>query len=183
MPRPRPSVFISSTLILLRLLLSLTTTTTITHAFFLPSSPSPAPAPRPLPSLSLPSYPLAPLHAVPDGLLDEDGEPQYDAPTRARIENLIQENKIVLFMKGNRLFPSCGFSNTAIRILDQLNVEYETVDVLADERIRGEIKRYSAWPTIPQLYLQGEFVGGSDIILEMYQTGELQEMIEIAAAS
>lgn len=120
MPRPHPSVFISPILILLLLLLALTTT--ITHAFRLPSSPSPASAPRRLPSLSLPSSPLASLHAVPDGLLDEDGEPQYDAPTRARIEKLIQENKIVLFMKGNRLFPSCGFSNTAIRILDQLSV-------------------------------------------------------------
>jgi len=122
MPRPRPSASaISPLLLLLVLLLALANTTTLTHAFLLPSPPSPASAPRRLPSLPS-SLPSSPLHAVPDGLLDENGELQYDAPTRARIETLIKENKIVLFMKGNRLFPSCGFSNTAIRILGQLSV-------------------------------------------------------------
>ena len=86
-------------------------------------------------------------------------------------------------MKGNKLFPGCGFSGTAARILESLNVEFKDVDVAADFRLKEELKRYSEWPTIPQLYLQGEFIGGADIMIEMYQTGELQESIEIAAAS
>ncbi|TFJ82799.1 hypothetical protein NSK_005875 [Nannochloropsis salina CCMP1776] len=177
----------SRTASLFALLVLGTLATTLSHAFLISNSQPGSSSIARLPASALgPSTPFclpSSLRAVPEGLLDDDGEPQYDAPARAKIEELIKNNKVVLFMKGTRLFPSCGFSNTAIRILDQLNVEYETVDVLADERIRGEIKRYSAWPTIPQLYLQGDFIGGSDIILEMYQTGELQEMIEIAAAS
>ena len=112
-----------------------------------------------------------------------DFDDEIDFATRARIENIIQENKIVLFMKGNKLFPGCGFSGTAVRILESLNVEFKDVDVGADFRLKEELKRYTEWPTIPQLYLQGEFIGGADIMIEMYQTGELQESIEIAAAS
>jgi monothiol glutaredoxin len=86
-------------------------------------------------------------------------------------------------MKGNKLFPQCGFSNTACRILDALNTPYETVNVLEDENIRNGIKIYSSWPTIPQLYVNGEFIGGSDIMIEMYQNGQLAEMIEVANAN
>lgn len=84
---------------------------------------------------------------------------------------------------GNKVFPQCGFSNTACRILDTLNVAYETVDVLADPDIRQGIKVFSSWPTIPQLYVNGEFIGGSDIMMELYQSGELAEMCEIANAN
>jgi monothiol glutaredoxin len=85
-------------------------------------------------------------------------------------------------MKGSKLFPQCGFSNTATQILNSFNIDYQTVDVLADERIRQGIKEYSSWPTIPQLYVAGEFMGGSDIMIEMYQSGELGEVIEKAKA-
>jgi monothiol glutaredoxin len=106
-----------------------------------------------------------------------------DEPTRDRLTDLVSKNRILLFMKGNKLFPQCGFSNTACRILDQFNVPYETVDVLADEKIRSGVKTFSAWPTIPQLYVNGEFIGGSDIMIEMYKSGELAEMLEVAAAN
>jgi monothiol glutaredoxin len=89
---------------------------------------------------------------------------------------------VVLFMKGNKLFPQCGFSNTATQILNSFGIPFHTVDVLADENIRQGIKIYSEWPTIPQLYVAGEFIGGSDIMIEMYQSGELGEMIEKAKA-
>jgi monothiol glutaredoxin len=102
--------------------------------------------------------------------------------TRERIQGLVDKHPVLLFMKGSKLFPQCGFSNTATQILNSFNVEFYTVDVLADERIRQGIKEFSAWPTIPQLYVAGEFLGGSDIMLEMYQNGELGEMIEKAKA-
>jgi len=94
-----------------------------------------------------------------------------------RIGELIRSNDIVLFMKGTALFPQCGFSARAISILDHLNAKYETVDVLQDQEIRQEIKAYSDWPTIPQLYVKGEFVGGSDIMMEMFESGELHELV------
>lgn len=106
-------------------------------------------------------------------------EPQV----QQRIEDLVQKNKIVVFMKGNKLMPQCGFSNNVVQILNVLGVPYETVDVLADQEIRQGIKEYSNWPTIPQLYVNGEFVGGSDILIELYQSGELQQMMEVALAS
>ena len=81
-------------------------------------------------------------------------------------------------MKGSPLFPQCGFSSRAIAILDHLGVEYASVDVLQDQEIRQGIKEYSDWPTIPQLYVKGEFLGGSDIMMEMYEAGELQELVE-----
>ncbi len=95
-----------------------------------------------------------------------------------RIDALVKNNDVVLFMKGSPLFPQCGFSSKAIAILDHLNVTYESVDVLQDMEIRAGIKEYSDWPTIPQLYVKGEFLGGSDIMMEMYEAGELQELVE-----
>ena len=100
-----------------------------------------------------------------------------------RIDQLVNNNKILVFMKGAKLMPQCGFSNNVVQVLNSLGVSYETVDVLADEEIRQGIKEYSSWPTIPQVYINGEFVGGSDIVYEMYQKGELQQMIEVALAS
>ncbi len=103
--------------------------------------------------------------------------------TKARIEQLVGQSKILLFMKGSKLMPQCGFSNTVVNILNSLGVPYETFDVLADAEIRQGIKEYSNWPTIPQLYVDGEFVGGCDIAIEMYQNNELQQMLEVALAS
>ncbi|AFY90761.1 MAG: Glutaredoxin 4 [Chroococcidiopsis cubana SAG 39.79] len=102
---------------------------------------------------------------------------------KERLDNLVQQNKILVFMKGNKLMPQCGFSNNVVQILNTLGVPFETVDVLADSEIRQGIKEYSNWPTIPQVYVNGQFVGGSDILIEMYQSGELQQMVEVALAS
>jgi monothiol glutaredoxin len=102
---------------------------------------------------------------------------------KARIDDLVQQNKIVVFMKGSKLMPQCGFSNNAVQILNSLGVPYETVDVLQDYEIRQGIKEYSDWPTIPQVYVNGEFLGGSDILIELYQKGELQPLVEVALAS
>jgi monothiol glutaredoxin len=96
----------------------------------------------------------------------------------ARIEEIVKGNEIVLFMKGSPLFPQCGFSSRAVAILQHLGAEFESVDVLQDQAIRQGIKAYSDWPTIPQLYVRGEFVGGSDIMMEMYESGELAELLE-----
>ncbi|KUR70382.1 glutaredoxin [Novosphingobium fuchskuhlense] len=97
--------------------------------------------------------------------------------TNERIAEIVGSNDVVLFMKGTPLFPQCGFSSKAIAILDHLGVEYASVDVLQDMEIRQGIKAFSDWPTIPQLYVKGEFVGGSDIMMEMYQAGELQQLM------
>lgn len=94
-----------------------------------------------------------------------------------RISEIVNGNDVVLFMKGTPLFPQCGFSSRAIAILDHLGVAYETVDVLQDQLVRQGIKSFSDWPTIPQLYVKGEFVGGSDIMMEMYEAGELQQLM------
>ena len=93
------------------------------------------------------------------------------------IDNEVKGNDVVLFMKGTPLFPQCGFSSRAVTILEHLDVPFETVDVLQDPEVRQGIKAYSDWPTIPQLYVKGEFVGGSDIMLEMFQSGELQQLV------
>lgn len=97
--------------------------------------------------------------------------------TQTRIQELVSANDVLLFMKGTPLFPQCGFSSRAIAILDHLGVDYESVDVLQDQAIRQGIKAFSDWPTIPQLYVKGEFVGGSDIMMEMYESGELAELL------
>ncbi len=95
-----------------------------------------------------------------------------------RIGGIVNSNDVVLFMKGSALFPQCGFSSRAVSILDHLGVQFETVDVLQDPEVRQGIKQYSDWPTIPQLYVKGEFVGGSDIMMEMFEAGELQQLFE-----
>ena len=94
-----------------------------------------------------------------------------------RIDEIVKKSDIVLFMKGTALFPQCGFSSRAVAILDHLGVAFETVDVLQDPEIRNGIKEYSDWPTVPQLYVKGEFVGGSDIMMEMFEAGELQQLL------
>ena len=96
---------------------------------------------------------------------------------QSRIAEIVNNNDIVLFMKGTSLFPQCGFSSRAVAILERLGASYETVDVLQDPEIRNAIKDYSDWPTIPQLYVKGEFVGGSDIMMEMFESGELQQLL------
>jgi monothiol glutaredoxin len=95
-----------------------------------------------------------------------------------RIDGIVKGSDVVLFMKGTPLFPQCGFSSRAIAILDHLGVAYESVDVLQDMEIRSGIKDYSDWPTIPQLYVKGEFLGGSDIMMEMYEAGELATLMD-----
>ena len=98
-------------------------------------------------------------------------------PVRAQIESLVTTNPVVLFMKGNRQFPQCGFSAQLVQILDEVSGGYETVNVLADPAMRDGIKEFSSWPTIPQLYVKGQFVGGCDIVKEMYASGELQKLL------
>ncbi|MBA4008623.1 MAG: monothiol glutaredoxin, Grx4 family [Erythrobacter sp.] len=95
-----------------------------------------------------------------------------------RISDLVTSNDVVLFMKGTPLFPQCGFSSRAVAILDHCGVAYESVDVLQDMEIRQGIKSFSDWPTIPQLYVKGEFVGGSDIMMEMFEAGELKALLD-----
>ena len=106
-----------------------------------------------------------------------------DDSTRTRIETLIGSSPIFVFMKGSKLMPQCGFSNNVVQILHSLGVSFETFDVLSDMEIRQGIKDFSSWPTIPQVYVNGEFIGGSDILIEMYNAGELKEKLEIALAS
>tara|TARA_B100000674_G_C37652190_1_gene828469 strand:- start:182 stop:505 length:324 start_codon:yes stop_codon:yes gene_type:complete len=103
--------------------------------------------------------------------------------TKDKIQKLIDSNPVMVFMKGNKLMPQCGFSNNVVQILNSLGIEYSTFDVLSDFDVREGIKEYSNWPTIPQVYLKGEFLGGSDILIEMYNNGELKEKIEIELAS
>ncbi|MBA3057126.1 MAG: Grx4 family monothiol glutaredoxin [Gammaproteobacteria bacterium] len=105
--------------------------------------------------------------------------------TQQRIDELVKSNEVLLFMKGNAAFPQCGFSGRAIQILQACGVDpkaIKTVNVLEDEEIRAGIKDYSKWPTIPQLYVKGEFIGGADIMMEMYQNGELQQALAAKAA-
>ena len=97
--------------------------------------------------------------------------------TNQRLSDIVSSSDVVLFMKGTPLFTQCGFSSRAIAILDHCGAKYETVDVLQDMEIRQGIKSFSDWPTIPQLYVGGEFLGGSDIMMEMYEAGELQQLL------
>ena len=98
----------------------------------------------------------------------------------ARITQLVGQHKVLLFMKGDRTLPQCGFSAQVVQILDSLLPDYATVDVLQDQALREGIKSYSSWPTIPQLYVDGEFQGGCDIITELYQAGELSQLLGVA---
>ena len=101
-----------------------------------------------------------------------------DNATRDRIQTEVDGNDVLLFMKGTPVFPQCGFSAAVIQVLSHLQVKFSSVNVLEDPEIRDGIKQYSDWPTIPQLYVKGEFVGGCDIIREMYETGELKTFLE-----
>jgi monothiol glutaredoxin len=105
-----------------------------------------------------------------------------DDASRQRIEKIIGSDRVVLFMKGDRNVPQCGFSATVVQILDTLVPEYTTVDVLSDPQVRQGIKEFSSWPTIPQLYVAGEFLGGCDIVCEMYSSGELQKVLAPSTA-
>ena len=100
--------------------------------------------------------------------------------TTKKIESQLSDNKIVLYMKGTKEMPQCGFSAKVVQILNSYGVDYETVDVLADPEIRQGIKDYSNWPTLPQLYVDGKFIGGCDICVEMYQNGELEPIVKNA---
>jgi monothiol glutaredoxin len=97
---------------------------------------------------------------------------------RQKMEKLVTDNKIVVFMKGNRQFPQCGFSNTVVQILNTTNAPYHTVNILENDDVRSGMKEYSQWPTFPQVYIDGEFFGGCDIMMESYQSGELTETLE-----
>ena len=101
-----------------------------------------------------------------------------DQTTIERIQSEINSQDVVLFMKGNPMFPQCGFSAATVQALTMAGVKFSSVDVLQDMEIRDGIKQFSSWPTIPQLYVKGEFVGGCDIVREMVETGELQEMFK-----
>ena len=105
-----------------------------------------------------------------------------DSALQARLEALVASSPIVVFMKGTKLMPQCGFSNNVVQILNALAVPFETFDVLSDMEIRQGIKEFSDWPTIPQVYVNGEFIGGSDILIEMYNSGELREKLAVALA-
>ncbi|MFM7237771.1 MAG: Grx4 family monothiol glutaredoxin [Cyanobium sp.] len=106
-----------------------------------------------------------------------------DSQLQQRIEQLIGSSPIYVFMKGTKLMPQCGFSNNVVQILQSLGIPFASFDVLSDPEIRQGIKEYSNWPTIPQVYVKGEFIGGSDILIEMYNSGELREKLEVALAS
>ena len=105
-----------------------------------------------------------------------------DSALQARIEALVASSPIFVFMKGSKLMPQCGFSNNVVQILNALAVPFETFDVLSDMDIRQGIKEFSNWPTIPQVYVNGEFIGGSDILIELYNSGELRETLAVALA-
>eukprot|EP00898_Chlorokybus_atmophyticus_P000469 jgi/Chlat1/1422/Chrsp12S01982 len=113
------------------------------------------------------------------------GEPQpgLTSELKEALDDFIAKNKVVLFMKGTREFPQCGFSNTCVQILNIMGAPYETVNILEDETLRQGMKMYSSWPTFPQVYIDGEFIGGCDILIESYQSGELKEMLERATVS
>jgi monothiol glutaredoxin len=100
-----------------------------------------------------------------------------DEATRNRIQSLVDENAVVLFMKGSRHFPQCGFSHTAVEVIRRCGVDFKDVNVLEDPAIRQGIKEFGNWPTIPQLYVKGKLIGGSDILVEMYENGELQPLL------
>ncbi len=106
-----------------------------------------------------------------------------DSSVQDRIRSLVEQNRVVLFMKGNPRIPMCGFSAAAVQILDHYGVPYHTVDVLEDPEIREGVKAFSSWPTIPQIYVDGKFLGGSDILREMHARGELEPLVRAGAAT
>lgn len=120
-----------------------------------------------------------------DDHLFEERNMNLTPELKAKIDELVKNNKVMVFMKGNKLMPQCGFSNNVVQVLNALGVTYETYDVLTDPIIRQGIKEYSNWPTIPQVYVDGEFLGGSDLIIEMYnkEKEELEQKLAVASAS
>ena len=114
---------------------------------------------------------------------DSEGSASQDSAPEARISKMVEDNPVFLFMKGSPEAPQCGFSYRVIQVLNSWNVPFQSFNVLSDEGIRQGIKDFSNWPTIPQVYVKGEFIGGSDILIEMYNSGELREKLEIALAS
>jgi monothiol glutaredoxin len=106
-----------------------------------------------------------------------------DAALKQKVDDLIKANKVLLFVKGTKSFPQCGFSNAVIETFKQLGVPFECVNILADQELRAGMKEYSSWPTFPQVYVGGEFVGGADIVREMHQKGELAALVQKALAS
>jgi monothiol glutaredoxin len=105
------------------------------------------------------------------------------ADVTQQIEQSVRNNKIMIFMKGTRNFPQCGFSAATVQVFENLGVPFETADVLADQDLREGIKRYTNWPTIPQVFINGKFVGGCDIIRELYENGELETLVKAAVGS
>jgi monothiol glutaredoxin len=103
-----------------------------------------------------------------------------DEATKERIQKIVEEHPIVLFMKGTKTFPQCGFSATVVEVMKRLDADFEAVNVLADPEIRQGIKEFTNWPTIPQLYVRGKFVGGCDIVRDMYTSGELEPIVNEA---
>lgn len=103
-----------------------------------------------------------------------------DEQVRSQIQSLVEENDVVLFMKGTKTFPQCGFSATVVEVLRRMNVDFKDVNVLEDPNIRQGIKEFANWPTIPQLYVKGKFVGGCDIVRDMYTNGELEPLVNEA---
>ena len=101
-----------------------------------------------------------------------------DNPVHDRLQQEVDDNDIVLFMKGSPVFPQCGFSAAVVQVLSEMQVKFKGIDVLEDPSVRQGIKEFSNWPTIPQLYVKGEFVGGCDIVREMYETGELKQLLD-----
>lgn len=120
-----------------------------------------------------------------DDHLFEERNMNLTPELKAKIDELVKNNKVMVFMKGNKLMPQCGFSNNVVQVLNTLGATYETYDVLTDPDIRQGIKEYSNWPTIPQVYVDGEFLGGSDLIIEMYnkEKEELEQKLAVASAS
>ena len=154
-------------------------------ALRLPSSPLP-PSPRASSPRMDAISDVAALLGMPDpdekkAVVQRLSEERGLDPT-GRIEELISQNKVMLFIKGTKAFPQCGFSNTVVRLIEDCTDDFETFDVLSDETVREGIKEYSSWPTIPQIYLGGEFIGGADIAIEMHESGELKDAVAEALA-
>ncbi|XP_044465058.1 monothiol glutaredoxin-S7, chloroplastic [Mangifera indica] len=130
--------------------------------------------PTSLPSLGLKSKRTASFRCFASALTPE---------LKSTLDKVVTSHKVVLFMKGTKDFPQCGFSHTVVQILKSLNVPFETINILENEMLRQGLKEYSSWPTFPQLYIEGEFYGGCDITVEAYKSGELQELLEKAVCS